>query len=149
MAKSPRIIIDTNVFYSSIFYPRGNERKLFELADEGKLEIIIMDYVLDEIQEVLRRNHIDTGLVIDLLDTYQNIHFMELSETDYRKYESEACEKVRDIKDWPIFIFCLVHLTNDENAYLVSGDKDLQTEVVKKVLKNRVLRTKDIMKRFK
>ena len=100
---SVRVIIDTNIFFSSIFFPDGNERKLFELADKGLCQIIIIDYVFYEIQAVLERKGIDSSLAIDLLDTYRNIVHMDLDPEVYDEFLKEASETVDDKKDWPIY----------------------------------------------
>ena len=71
-----RVVIDTNIFFSSIFFPNGNERRLLELADRGMWQIIVCDYVLEEIQLVLERKGIDPELALNLLDTYRNILHM-------------------------------------------------------------------------
>ncbi len=148
MARSVRVIIDTNIFFSSIFYPEGNERKLFELADRGYVEIIVFDYVLDEIQAILQKKGIESGLVIDLLDTYRNIVFMELDVKDYQRFEEEATEVIRDRKDLPVYIFARTMIEKDRDVYLVTGDNDFYVDAVKKSLNNRVLRTKDLLKRL-
>jgi predicted nucleic acid-binding protein len=149
MAKSVSAIIDTNIFFSSIFFPDGNERMLFELADEGSIQIIIMDYVFDEIQEILRRKGINPGLAIDLLDTYRNILHMDMDPEVYYEHLEEATKIVRDKKDWPIYIFAKTEMKRKKNIYLVSGDKDMNTPQVKKALGNRVLTSKELIKLVK
>ena len=151
MAKqaSIRVIIDTNIFFSSIFFPGGNERRLFELADKGLWQIIISDYVFDEIQLVLRRKEIEPNLAIDLLDTYRNIIHMDLDTEIYHEYLIEASEIVDDKKDWPIYIFAKKEMENDNETYLVSGDKHLNTPKVKIALDNRVFKTKELFKLLK
>ncbi len=140
-----RVIIDTNIFFSSIFYPEGNERRLFELADLGICQIIIFDYVLEEIQMVLERKGIEPGLAMDLLDTYKNIIHMELEPPIYHQYLDEASKIVRDKKDWPIYIFAKHVMNRHSETYLVSGDKHLNSKKVREALDRRVLRTKEFL----
>ena len=151
MAKkaSIRVIIDTNIFFSSILYPDGNERRLFELADKGLWQIIISDYVFDEIQLVLKRKGIEPNLAIDLLDTYRNIVHMDLDPEKYHEFLEEASEKVNDKKDWPIYIFAKQEMEKHTETYLVSGDRHLNTPEVKKTLDNRVFKTKELFKLLK
>ncbi len=146
---SIKVIIDTNIFFSSIFFPGGNERRLFELADKGLWQLIISDYVFDEIQLVLKRKGIEPNLAIDLLDTYRNIIHMDLDPEIYHKYLNEVSEIVNDKKDWPIYIFAKKEMDNDDDTYLVSGDKHLNTPEVKIALDNRVFRTKELFKLLK
>ena len=148
MAKSVRVIIDTNIFFSSIFFPDGNERKLFELANKGLWKIIIIDYVFDEIQAVLKSKGIEPGLAIDLLDTYRNIVHMDLDPKVYDKYVNEASETVSDKKDWPIFIFARNEIRKNKETYLISGDKDLNTPQVKKALENRAFTSRELLKKL-
>lgn len=143
------MIIDTNIFFSSIFYPDGNERHLFELADRGLWQIIICDYVFDEIQLVLKRKGIEPSLAIDLLDTYQNIVHMDLDPEKYHETLEEATRLVSDNKDRPVYIFAKQEMEKDEETYLVSGDKHLNTPEVKKALDNRVLKTRELFKLMK
>ncbi len=151
MAKtaSIRVIVDTNIFFSSILFPDGNERRLFELADKGLWQIIISDYVFDEIQFVLKRKGIEPDLAIDLLDTYRNIIHMDLDPEIYHEFLDEASEKVKDKKDWPIYIFAKQEMEKHHETYLVSGDKHLNTPEVKKALDNRVFKTKEFFKLLK
>ena len=144
-----RLIIDTNIFFSSIFYPDGKEHRLFELADSGLWQIIICDYVFDEIQMVLKRKGIDPNLAIDLLDTYRNIVHADLDPEVYHRYLPLANELVADKKDRPVFIFAKQEIERDEDTYLVSGDKDLNTTKVKNALNNRAFKTTELLKLLK
>lgn len=146
---SVRVIIDTNIFFSSIFYPDGNERRLFELADRGLWQIIICDYVFDEIQLVLKRKGIEPSLAVDLLDTYQNIVHMDLDPENYQETLEEAAQLVSDKKDWPVYIFAKQEMEKDEETYFVTGDKHLNTPEVKKTLDNRIFKTKEFFKLMK
>ena len=146
---SVRVIIDSNIFFSSIFYPDGNERRLFELADRGLWQIVICDYVFDEIQLVLKRKGIEPNLAVDLLDTYQNIVHMDLDPGKYIETLGEATRLVSDDKDRPVFIFAKQEIEKDRDTFLVSGDGHLNTPEVKKALDNRVFKTKEFFKLMK
>ena len=52
-----------------------------------------------------------------------------------------AVEVVADEKDRPIFIFARRLIHEDESFYLVTGDKGLRTDLVKKELKERSVTT--------
>ncbi|UCE36965.1 MAG: PIN domain-containing protein [Thermoplasmata archaeon] len=145
--KSLKIIVDTNIIFSAILFPEGNENRLFTLADEGKLEIIICDYVLDETIAVLKRKDIDPNLMLDFLDTFRNIQIIDISEPEDEEI-LRAVKVVTDEKDRPVFIFARRMIYDDENVYLVSGDKDLRTGMVKKDLKGRSITTGELLKKI-
>ena len=57
-----RFILDTNVLFSAIRY-KGKPFELLEEAEKKNIEIIIPEYVYDELREVFERNEIDFTLV--------------------------------------------------------------------------------------
>ena len=101
--------------------------------------------MFDEIQFVLKRKGIESGLAIDLLDTYTNIIHMDLDPEVYHEHLNEASEIVNDKKDWPVFIFARHIMEKHQKTYLVSGDKHLNSSEVKKALDNRVMRSKEFL----
>ena len=140
----PEIIVDTSTFFSSIYNPDGNESKLFELAEEGLCKIVLFQYVLDELQAVFQKKGIDFKVVLDLLDTYENIYIEDMEEPEDSEIEM-ARKLISDPKDRPIFIFTLRRIENG-NTYFVSGDKIFFKEDVRKILRGRVLRTSEALK---
>ena len=74
-----KVIVDTNIIFSAILTPGGNEYRLLLLADIGELEIIIFDYVLDEIKAIIERKNISSTLLPDFLDTFNNIRISNTS----------------------------------------------------------------------
>ena len=50
-----KVVLDTNVFISSIFW-RGNPHKIVELAIDNKIEICISSEILVELEKVLKRD---------------------------------------------------------------------------------------------
>lgn len=140
-----RVIIDTNIFFSSIFFPNGNERRLLELADKGRWQVIVCDYVLEEIQLVLERKGIDPELALDLLDTYQNITHMGMDPKIYHEIRPLASELISDRKDWPVFVFAKLLIDNHGLTFLVSGDGDLTSEQVRKALHGRAMRAREFL----
>ena len=105
---------------------------------------MICDYVLEEAKAILERKMINPVLLVDFLDTFNNIHFEDIGELKENEIEL-AIEIVSDEKDRPIFIFAhrLVH--SDENVYLVTGDRDLRTEKINRKLKNRSITTTEFL----
>ena len=121
--ESFRLVLDTNVLFSAIRY-RGKPLELLEEAEKRGVEIIIPEYVYDELKEVFGRQGIDFTLVRGFLATYTNITIVE------REFSEELIELARrvvtDRKDRPIFIYTLILRKEKPPTYLVTGDKALR-----------------------
>ncbi len=139
-----KVIVDTNIIFSAIMYPDGNESKLFQHADKGELKIVICDYVLEEAKTILERRTIKPDLLLDFLDTFLNIQLMDIGELDEKEIE-RAIKIVSDEKDRPIFIFAHRLIHSNDNFFLVTGDADLRTEEVNRELKNHSLTTTELL----
>lgn len=133
--------MDTNVLFSAIRY-RGKPFELLEEAEKRGVEVLIPEYVCDELKEVFERNGIDFTLVKGFLATYTNITIVE------REFSDELVELARkvvtDRKDRPIFIYALI-LRREEPSYLVTGDKALR-DAVNKVEKNLAITVDEALK---
>ncbi len=71
-----KFILDTNVLFSAIRY-RGKPFELLEEAEKEDVEIIIHEYVFDELKEIFERKRIDFSLVEHFLSTYPNIKIVK------------------------------------------------------------------------
>ena len=112
------VVLDTNVLLSGTAYPGSVPGKIVSAWRSGSLEVILSQYILDELQRVLPRlNHrlgwstqefrdfVDSlALLADLVDPIQT---------------SEPA--LRDEADQPVLGTFLAAKAN----YLVNGDKDL------------------------
>ena len=143
-----KLIIDTSTFFSAIYNPNGNEAQLFEFADKGICKIYILDYVLEEMKEVFKRKNIDFKLVLELLNTYDNIIIQELLDLTEKEIEL-AKEMINDPEDRPIFIFAKRMIDRYKNTYFISGDKGFFKKKVRDSLENKVLKTKEIIKKMR
>ncbi len=143
-AEGLKAIVDTNIIFSAIISPDGNENRLFDLADQGKLNIIICDYVLDEAKAILERKGINPETLTNFLDTYNNIHIEDIGHLENEEIK-RAIDNVTDHKDRPIFIFAYRFIKNDEQVFLISGDKDLRTPKVVKKLNGQSLSTREFL----
>ena len=148
-ARKAKVIVDTNIIFSAIFYKDGNEYRLFELADKSKLEIIIMRYVYEECIGILERKGIDPSLFVEFIETFQNITLKELAPDKYHSQSEKASKIIRDAKDVPLFIFAEGEISKNEGTYLVSGDKDFHTKQVKTALGDRVYTAKELIRQIK
>lgn len=50
-----RLVVDTNLFISSLLSPRGSERALIEACFAGKFELLYCEHLLQEIEDVISR----------------------------------------------------------------------------------------------
>lgn len=112
------IVLDTNVLLSGIAYPGSIPGKIVTAWRSGSIEVILSQYILDELQRVLPRlNHrlgwsggkirefVDSlAFLADLVDPVQPVEPL-----------------LRDGADQPILGTLLASKAN----YLVTGDKDL------------------------
>jgi predicted nucleic acid-binding protein len=143
-----KLVIDTSTFFSAIYNPNGNEAQLFELADKGICKIYIVDYVLEEMKEVFKRKNIDFKLVLELMDTYDNIIIQELVDLSDKEIKLVK-EMINDPEDRSIFIYAKRMIDRYKNTYFISGDKGFFKKEVSDSLKNKVLKTKEIIKKMK
>ncbi|MBN2013809.1 MAG: putative toxin-antitoxin system toxin component, PIN family [Candidatus Altiarchaeota archaeon] len=56
-----KVVADTNVLVSALFW-EGNERRVIHLAEEGEIELLISSGILEELKEVLWRDHFQLRL---------------------------------------------------------------------------------------
>ena len=143
-----KLVIDTSTLFSAIYNPDGNEAKIFELADKGICKIYILDYVLEEMKEVFNRKNIDYKLVLELLDIYDNIIIQELIALTDKEIDL-AKKTITDTEDRPIFIYAKRMTDQYKNTYFITGDKGFFKKNVRDSLKNKVLKTKEIIKKMK
>ena len=136
----PRIIIDTSTLFSAIYNRKGNEAQLLELADMEKCEIIIFDYVIDEIESVFFRKGLDIELVYDLLDNYHNITISSLENITAEEI-TRAIRVIDDPLDRPIFIFAKRIIDSTDLSYFVTGDKGFFKKEALNEMFNRTIHT--------
>lgn len=136
----PRIIIDTSTLFSAIYNRKGNEARLLELADIGKCEIVLFDYVIEEIESVFQRKGLDIELVYDLLDNYHNITVSPLENISEEEI-SRALSVINDPLDRPIFIFAKRIIDSTEFSYFVTGDKGFFRKNALNEMSNRTVHT--------
>jgi hypothetical protein len=76
--------------------------------------------VLDEAKAILEVKDIYPDLVLDFLDTFENIQIAEIGELKDNEIR-RVMDVVIDEKDRPIFIFVRRLIQKNESVYLVTG----------------------------
>lgn len=133
----PDIVVDTNVIFGAILYPDGNERQLFNLSETLGVPIVILDYVEEELRRIFKKKGLDFALILDFLDTYANITFVEIGEIS-DEIARTTRRTMKHINDRPIFAYVLRCLTNGENAVIISGDNHFHSKNVIDALSGKV-----------
>lgn len=110
-----RVMLDTNIFISMIFFPSLQTRKLAEKLTENH-QIVICDYVIEELRLVTQRK-------FPAKRKYMDRFFVELPfELVYtpQKLDLNDFPEMRDVKDSPILATAIM-----ENVdVFLTGDKD-------------------------
>lgn len=110
-----KIVFDTNIFVSAIFWEHGNPHHLVELAIEGKIKVFTSAEILGELTEVIIR---------DFKETDENVFAYVAFILKYAEIveSTEKIDVVKDDSDDNKIIECAVACEAD---YIVSGDKHL------------------------
>jgi putative PIN family toxin of toxin-antitoxin system len=112
------IVLDTNVLLSGTAYPNSIPGKIVSAWRGGNLEVILSQYILDELQRVLPRlNHRLGWSSMQIRDFVDSLTFLADLVDPLQAAES----LLRDEADQPVLGTFLATNAN----YLVTGDKDL------------------------
>jgi putative PIN family toxin of toxin-antitoxin system len=112
-----RVVLNTNVLVSGLAYPGSIPGRILQLWHQGSLNLILSQYILDEMVRVLprlRRIALSPREIRDLADS-----FMFLATLIEPAAEPESA--LRDPMDQPV----LATLRASAADYLITGDKDL------------------------
>ena len=110
-----RIMLDTNIFISMIFFPSAQTRELARRLTES-YQIVVCDYVIEELRLVMERKFPAKRKFFDRF-------FMELPfELVYTPKELDLNEfpEMRDVKDSPILATAIMEGID----VFLTGDKD-------------------------
>lgn len=117
-----RVVLDTNVLLSGLAYPASVPGKIVAAWRYGSLEVLLSEYILEELRRVLPRLAHRHGLspaemedVVDILAIQA-----ELIEP-----LSDPAPDLRDATDQPVLGTLIAGLQAGAVDYLISGDKDL------------------------
>lgn len=117
-----RVVLDTNVLLSGIAYPASVPGKIMSAWRHGSVEVLLSNYILEELRRVLPRlahRHGLTSLEIeDLVDALS-------LQAEVIEPALVAEARLRDADDQPVLGTLLAALKASNVSYLITGDKDL------------------------
>jgi len=117
-----RVVLDTNVLLSGIAYPASVPGKIMAAWRYGSIEVLLSDYILEELRRVLPRlahrhglSDTEIGDLVDILSIQAEV------------IEPLPCteRELRDNDDQPVLGTLLAGLMSSGADYLITGDKDL------------------------
>lgn len=112
-----RVVIDTNVFISSLLNPGGKPRKVIELWRFEKITLCLSKDILAEYFAVLGR--------MGLADEPEGLELIRVFEKRYNQVFAASCPTITVIREDPAdnkFIECAVAASA---RYIVSGNRHL------------------------
>jgi putative PIN family toxin of toxin-antitoxin system len=117
-----RVVLDTNVLLSGIAYPASVPGRILAAWRHGSVEVLLSEYILDELRRVLPRLAHRHGLtdaeVADLVDALA-------IQAEVVEPLATADPDLRDAADQPVLGSLLAALRTSGADYLITGDKDL------------------------
>ena len=118
-----RLVLDTNVLVSGLLYPGGPPSRLVKAWRAGTFDLVISDFVLDELartwQRLAHRLSVAPDDLADFMDTI-GAH-AEIVRIDADMLSQAAAAGLRDPNDLPV----LALLIGSAAEFLVTGNKDL------------------------
>ncbi len=118
-----RVFPDTNVLLSGLIF-RGNEARALELAIQGRIRLVLSQFVLQEAMEVLRTKF---SSHVRVLDAFLDLVEYELVPEPSPQSLYYASSLLRDPDDAPI----LAAVLDSKPDCALIGDKDLLTDAIR------------------
>ena len=117
-----RVVLDTNVLLSGIAYPGSVPGKILTAWRHGALDLVLSDYILDELRRVLPRLSHRHGLSETEMDDLVD---MLAIQADIISPAPLHDTQLRDPADQPVLGTVIQATLLAAAQYLVTGDKDL------------------------
>ncbi len=117
-----KVVLDTNILLSGIAYPGSLPGKILAAWRSGSVEVVLSDFILDELRRVLPRLEHRHGLSASEIEDLVDILSIQ-AELVAPNAASEV--KIRDEQDRPVLGTLLTALQASGARYLITGDKDL------------------------
>ena len=117
-----RVVLDTNVLLSGIAYPRSIPGKILAAWRRGALDVVLSEYILDELRRVLPRLAHRHGLSeTDIRDLVESLSILcEMVDPD-----EPGPTALRDGNDLPVLGTLVAAMKTGGADRLITGDKDL------------------------
>jgi putative PIN family toxin of toxin-antitoxin system len=117
-----RVVLDTNVLLSGIAYPASIPGKIMAAWRFGSVEVVLSEFILDELRRVLPRLANRHGLsVAEIEDLVDILSILAEIVDPLPNHEPE----LRDENDQQVLGTLLAAQRSQGVDYLVTGDKDL------------------------
>jgi len=117
-----RVVLDTNVLLSGIAYPASVPGKILAAWRHGSVEVLLSDYILDELRRVLprlaHRHGLSASEIDDLVDALS-------IQAELIQPAPGSDLDLRDPNDQDVLGTLLAALQTSAADYLITGDKDL------------------------
>lgn len=110
-----KVVLDTNIFVSSIFWDKGNPHKIIEMALDKKIHVFTSLKILQELEKVLKR---DFEEPYDFIQRQINLILEYATVVD----SNVNLDVVKNDPDDNKIVECAVACEVD---YIITGDKHL------------------------
>jgi putative PIN family toxin of toxin-antitoxin system len=117
-----RVVLDTNVLLSGFSYPASVPGKIMAAWRHGSVDVLLSDYILEELRRVLPRLAHRHGLSEAEIDDLVDILSIQAEVIEPL---ASAESDLRDTDDQPVLGTLLKALETSGADYLITGDKDL------------------------
>lgn len=115
-------VLDTNVLLSGIAYPASIPGKIVTAWRHGSLDVVLSEYILDELRRVLPTLRHRHGLSATEIDDLVDILSIQ---AEVVTPAARSTPELRDEKDQPVLGTLLAALHENGACCLITGDKDL------------------------
>ncbi len=122
MGHTLRVVLDTNVLLSGIAFPGSIPGKIMSAWRLGSLEVVLSDFILNELRRVLPRLSHRHGLTSVEIDDLLDILSIQAEVLEPHVPDEEL---LRDVNDLPVLGTLLAAVQVGSVNYLITGDKDL------------------------
>lgn len=122
MGQTLRVVLDTNVLLSGIAFPGSIPGKIMSAWRLGSLEVVLSDFIIDELRRVLPRLGHRHGLTSAEIDDLLDILSIQAEILAPQVPDEQL---LRDTNDLPALGTLLAAVRAGNIDYLLTGDKDL------------------------
>lgn len=136
-----RVFVDANTILSGLLFA-GNESVLLELGRLRALRLVANEYVLGEVRGVLKRKEFHLTEEERQHLTEYTLECISIVEDPSKEEIKKHYDVLFDKKDLPI----LLGAKKENCEYLVTGDKELLLEKIKKLVNSTT--TSELLEKF-